>query len=112
MSEQDIMYAKEKELRSLEAKVDTLERENERLREMCGENIQDHKEFDKKIHDIDKAQGVTANSISTLLSSFNELRIDIKTRDNDTLRSYNSFKWALVLSILTTAIGFVVNLAN
>ncbi len=112
MSEQDVFYAKEKELRSLELKVVSLETENRMLKSDCEKNIQDHKEYDKRLSDIDVNQGVQNNSMTAIITSLNEMRVDLKTRDNDTLRSYNSFKWALALSILTTVIGFFVNIVK
>lgn len=112
MTEQDMIYAKEKELRSLELKVVGLEHENAMLKADCEKNMVEHKSYEKRFNEIDVNSGVVNNSLSALMSSFNELRVDIKTRDNDTLKSYNSFKWALVVSIFTTVIGFIVNLAS
>ena len=112
MSEQDLIYAKEKELRSLEIKVVELEHENKALKACSEKNLVDHKDYEKRFNAIDINQGVISNTLSAVVNSVNELRVDIKTRDNDSIKSYNNFKWALVLSIVTTIVGFFVNLAN
>lgn len=87
---------------ALETRVTALEKDAER-------NSTQHREFYDKFSGIAVKQGILDNTLSTLVSSVNDLRDDIKSLKDEPSKNYNAIKMCIATAIITAIVSGVIS---